>query len=107
MFKVGEIYRLKFPGIAARIIEPPPGYPVKDFPFLVESLFLRGRWYVNEYGKPDNISSPALIVGHPDDRRRFSARDIFAGPFYLAAFVFHLLCAGFTVLAAKIAGDPI
>jgi hypothetical protein len=29
-----------------------------------------------------------------------------AGPVYFLAFVFHLLCAGLTVLAAKIAGDP-
>ena len=36
----------------------------------------------------------------------FEARRILAGPFYFMAFVFHLLCAGLTVLAAKIAKDP-
>lgn len=32
-------------------------------------------------------------------------RRILAGPFYLTAFIFHLLCASLTFLAAKIAGD--
>ena len=31
-------------------------------PYLVESLFLRSRWWVNELGEPDNIYSPRLIV---------------------------------------------
>jgi hypothetical protein len=59
---VGKIYRLKFPGIAARVIEPPAGYGSERYPFLVESLFLRARWYVNARGEPDNIHSPLLIV---------------------------------------------
>jgi hypothetical protein len=103
--QVGKIYRLKFPGFAARAIEPPAGGKPGNYPFLVESLFLRGRWYVNERGEPDNISSPALIVPAPD-HRSFSIRDILASPVYFVAFVFHLLCAGLTVFAAKIAGHP-
>jgi hypothetical protein len=59
---VGKIYRLKFPGIAARVIEPPPGVVSAKFPYLVESLFLRSRWWVNELGEPDNIYSPLMIT---------------------------------------------
>jgi hypothetical protein len=59
---VGKIYRLKFPGIAARVIEPPPGVVPGKFPYLVESLFLRSRWWVNELGEPDNIYSPLMIT---------------------------------------------
>jgi hypothetical protein len=57
---VGKIYRLRFPGIAARVIEPPPGLAPPRFPFLVESLVLRSRWWVNELGEPDNIYSPLM-----------------------------------------------
>jgi hypothetical protein len=39
-----------------------------------------------------------------DDLRQ--VRPILASPVYFVAFVFHMLCAGLTVLAAKIAGDP-
>jgi hypothetical protein len=63
--KIGRIYRLEFPGIAARVIEPPAGRNSAKFPFLVESLILRSRWYVNEFGEPDNVHSPKLLV--PDD----------------------------------------
>jgi hypothetical protein len=59
---VGKIYRLKFPGIAARVIEAPPGGGSPDYPYLVESLFLRSRWYVNALGEPDNINSPLMLV---------------------------------------------
>jgi hypothetical protein len=55
---VGKIYRLRFPGIAARVIEPPPGAGSPDYPYLVESLILRGRWYVNELG----INSPLMVT---------------------------------------------
>ncbi len=63
--KIGRIYRLEFPGIAARVIEPPVGRNSAKFPFLVESLVLRSRWYVNELGEPDNVHSPRLVV--PDE----------------------------------------
>ncbi len=59
---VGKIYRLKFPGIAARVIETPCGVTPGKFPYLVESLFLRSRWWVNDLGEPDNIYSPLLIT---------------------------------------------
>jgi hypothetical protein len=59
--KVGEIYRLRFPGIAAHVMEPLSGLaPPPEFPFLVESLVLRSRWWVNEFGEPDNIHSPLM-----------------------------------------------
>jgi hypothetical protein len=31
-----------------------------NFPYLVESLFLKSRWWVNELGEPDNIYSPLM-----------------------------------------------
>jgi hypothetical protein len=59
---VGKIYRLQFPGIAVRVIEAPPGGGSRDYPFLVESLVLRSRWYVNALGQPDNINSPLMVI---------------------------------------------
>jgi hypothetical protein len=59
---VGKTYRLKFPGIAARVIEPPTGHGSDRYPFLVESLVLRSRWYVNEHGEPASNDLPSLIV---------------------------------------------
>jgi hypothetical protein len=59
---VGKLYRLQFPGIAARVIESPPGVTSSKYPYLVESLFLRSRWWVNELGEPDNFSSPKMIT---------------------------------------------
>ena len=61
MLTTGKIYRLRLPGIAARVIEPPTGRASGSYPFLVESLFLRSRWYVNERGESD-FSAPPLIV---------------------------------------------
>lgn len=58
--EIGKVYRLAFPGIAARVIKPPPNVRVGSYPYLVESLFLRSRWWVNERGEPDNIYSPHL-----------------------------------------------
>ena len=58
MFEVGKIYRLKFPGIAARVIEPPRNRSPGNYPILVESLFLRSRWYVNEEGEPEYDDAP-------------------------------------------------
>ena len=60
--KIGKWYRLTFPGIAARVIEPPANVKTGNYPYLVESLILRSRWWVNERGEPDNIHSPHLIV---------------------------------------------
>jgi hypothetical protein len=62
MLTVGNIYRLRFPGIAARVIDPPPGHAPGTHPFLVESLILRSRWYVNGRGEPLTIHTPSLIV---------------------------------------------
>jgi hypothetical protein len=67
---VGKVYRLRFPGIAARVIEPPAGATASRYPYLVESLFLRSRWWVNEHGEPDNIHSPQLVVPQSDRPRR-------------------------------------
>src|SRR5262249_21412399 len=66
---VGKIYRLQFPGIAARVIEPPAGVKrSSEYPYLVESLVLRMRWWVNGRGEPDNIHSPNLIVPASKER---------------------------------------
>jgi hypothetical protein len=67
--KAGEIYRLTFPGIAARVIEPPADLRrSENYPYLVESLFLRSRWWVNSLGEPDNIHSPLMIIPAPHNR---------------------------------------
>lgn len=61
--KIGKLYRLRFPGIAARVIDPPTGVTrSSEYCYLVESLVLRGRWWVNRRGEPDNIYSSHLIV---------------------------------------------
>ena len=61
--KIGKLYRLTFPGIAARVIEPPHGLKVSGpYCHLVESLILRSRWWVNRRGEPDNIYSPNLVI---------------------------------------------
>jgi hypothetical protein len=69
---VGKIYRLRFPGIAARVIEPPPGVAPPEFPYLVETLFLRARWWVNVLGEPQDFHSPLMITpaGHGKRRHR-------------------------------------
>jgi hypothetical protein len=64
---VGKVYRLTFPGIAARVIEPPANAAGGNYAYLVESLILRSRWWVNEFGEPDNIYSPRLIVANQDE----------------------------------------
>jgi hypothetical protein len=70
MLTTGKIYRLRLPGIAARVIEPPKGRASGNYPFLVESLFLRSRWYVNERGEPD-FNAPSLIVPPEGAGRRY------------------------------------
>jgi hypothetical protein len=68
--KVGKLYRLHFPGIAARVIEPPAGAQrSSEYCYLVESLVLRMRWWVNQRGEPDNIYSPKLIVPASEKKR--------------------------------------
>lgn len=65
--KIGKLYRLGFPGIAARVIDPPAGVErSSEYCYLVESLVLRSRWWINRRGEPDNIYSPHVIV--PDCR---------------------------------------
>jgi hypothetical protein len=66
MMKVGKIYRLKFPGIAARAIEPLHGLAPKNYPFLMESIFLRSRWYVNARGEPLYPDAPRLVLRTTD-----------------------------------------
>ena len=64
--RIGKWYRLSFPGIAARVIEPPAGLErTSEYCYLIETLVLRSRWWVNRRGAPDNIYSPNLIVPAP------------------------------------------
>jgi hypothetical protein len=60
--KIGDVYWLKFPGIAARVIEPPEqgSMAPKGYPILVESLVCRVRWYINEFGEGSH--SPQVLV---------------------------------------------
>jgi hypothetical protein len=61
--KIGKLYRLSFPGIAARVIDPPAGVKrTSEYCYLVESPVLRCRWWVNERGEPDNTYSPRLML---------------------------------------------
>ena len=61
--KIGKLYRLSFPGVAARVIDPPAGLErTSEYCYLVETLVLRSRWWVNRRGEPDNIYSPQLIL---------------------------------------------
>lgn len=69
VLRVGKVYRLRFPGIAARVIEPPANARTSAYPYLVESLVLRSRWWVNAQGEPDNIHSPHMIVPRSDEEK--------------------------------------
>jgi hypothetical protein len=62
MLRVGKIYRLQFPGIAARVIGASSDRAPKGYPFLVESLFFRSRWYADRRGEPAYPDSPRLIL---------------------------------------------
>lgn len=66
---VGKIYRLRFPGIAARVLPNPPGTTVTmddgSSGYLIETLFTKDRWWVRGDGKPNNHRSPWLIVPTP------------------------------------------
>jgi hypothetical protein len=75
MLQIGKVYWLKFPGIAARVIEPPPGLAPQGFPYLAESLFLRSRWYVNAQGEPAYPDSPRLILPRVDRKRSSATYD--------------------------------
>lgn len=67
---VGEIYRLRFPGIAAQVVEPPEGCAHELYPYLVEGVFLPSRWYVNEHGEPAALDPPPVLVGRKIDKRQ-------------------------------------
>jgi hypothetical protein len=86
MLTTGKIYRLRLPGIAARVIEPPMGRASGNYPFLVQSLFLRSRWYVNERGEPD-FNAPSLIVP-PEEagHRHLQIKSTFAVAIVLVSF---------------------
>ena len=62
--EVGKIYRLRFPGIAARVLPDPPDtlcWIEGERAYLIETLFLKHRWWVTAEGKPNNYRSPWLI----------------------------------------------
>ena len=69
--KVGKLYRLRFPGIAARVIEAPTGLErSSEYRYLVESLVLRSRWWVNSRGEPDKFYSPKLVLPFGEEARK-------------------------------------
>ena len=74
MLQIGKIYRLKFPGIAARIIKAPDGLAPAGYAFLVESLILRSRWYVNDRGEPTHANCPQLILPNTKPQIRSAIR---------------------------------
>ncbi len=71
--EVGRIYRLRFPGIAARVLPNPEGVIVTMHDgtpgYLVESLILKSRWWVNDKGEPNNHVSPHMVVPARPGRR--------------------------------------
>ena len=79
--KPGKIYRLMFPGIAARVIDAPANLRRSErYPYLVESLFLRSRWWVNSLGEPDNIHSPPMIIpALTNEEQSGVEKDVLAG----------------------------
>ena len=62
MLQIGKIYWTKFPGVAAQVISAPAGLAPSSHPNLVQSLFLRSRWYVNDRGEPTHAHCPRLII---------------------------------------------
>jgi hypothetical protein len=65
---VGRIYRLRFPGIAARVLPNPPGTSVTmdgEPCYLIETIFMKDRWWVRGDGKPNNHRSPWLVAPSP------------------------------------------
>lgn len=65
--KPGEIYRLKFPWIGwVRVLPNPPDtyctFSDGSPGYLVETLFTKSRWWVNEHGEPNNYRSPLMIT---------------------------------------------
>lgn len=61
VLEVGKIYRLRFPGVAARVLEYSP-QKIPSYPYLIESLILRSRWWADANGKPNNYKSPEIIT---------------------------------------------
>ena len=41
-----------------------------EYRYLVESLVLRSRWWVNSRGEPDKFYSPQLIVPFGEEARK-------------------------------------
>lgn len=55
--RVGRWYRLRFPGTFAKVIE----YNVRNsHPYLVQTLIMRSKWWVDDRGRPNNHCSPPL-----------------------------------------------
>lgn len=61
-FEVGRVYRVAFPGVAARIIEPPKELMPPGFPFLAQSLVTAARWHVAEDGSGRHLGAPRLLA---------------------------------------------
>lgn len=57
---VGKLYPLGN-GSWARVIRFAPGES-PDFPYLVRTIFLRAKWWVDSTGEPNNSKSPKMII---------------------------------------------
>lgn len=55
--EVGRWYRLQFPGTFAKVI----CFDDRNtYPYLVQSLVTRARWWVDGLGRPNNYKTPRL-----------------------------------------------
>jgi hypothetical protein len=64
MLEVRRYYRLKSPGVAARVLNKNGS---ERYPYLIESLILRSRWHVNDLGEPNAINTPMLVPAPQSD----------------------------------------
>ena len=71
--KAGEIYRLELPWIGWARVLPMPANVSKceiegEPAYLIETLFLKRRWWVTAKGKPNNHRSPWLVINQQNGK---------------------------------------
>lgn len=60
MIEVGKIYPLGNGSWARVILYAPKDSPT--YPYLVRTIFLGRKWWVDSAGEPNNHASPKMIV---------------------------------------------
>ena len=60
MIRIGKIYPLGNGSWAKVIRHAPEESP--NYPYLVRTIFLRAKWWVDSTGEPNNHVSPKMIV---------------------------------------------